>query len=66
MNAVGALEQKAGKKLSIVNFSAPSPTARRTQLPYYNFPAGEFNSIRAHGSIPFYSWGSQSIPCRPT
>ncbi|HSS41932.1 MAG TPA: glycosyl hydrolase, partial [Solirubrobacterales bacterium] len=61
MNAVSSLEQKAGKKLSIVNFSAPFANCSST-CTYYNFPAGEFNNIRSHGSIPFYSWGSQSIP----
>jgi hypothetical protein len=61
MNAVASLEQKADKKLSIVNFSAPFANCSST-CTYYNFPAGEFNNIRSHGSIPFYSWGSQSIP----
>jgi hypothetical protein len=62
MNAVARLEQTAGKKLSIVNFSAPFANCGGSKCTYYNFPAGEFNSIRSHGSIPFYSWGSQSIP----
>jgi beta-mannanase len=62
MNAVTALEQKVGKKLSIVNFSAPFANCGGTSCSYYNFPAGEFNNIRSHGSIPFFSWGSQSIP----
>jgi hypothetical protein len=62
MNAVNTLEQKVGKKLSIVNFSAPFANCSGSSCSYYNFPAGEFNNIRSHGSIPFYSWGSQSIP----
>jgi hypothetical protein len=62
MNAAASLEQKAGKKLSIVNFSAPFANCGGSSCSYYNFPAGEFNNIRSHGSIPFYSWGSQSIP----
>jgi hypothetical protein len=61
MNAVAALEKKAEKKLSIVNFSAPFANCSST-CSYYNFPQNEMNSIRAHGAIPFYSWGSQSIP----
>ncbi len=61
MNAVTALEKKAEKKLSIVNFSAPFANCSST-CSYYNFPQNEMNSIRAHGAIPFYSWGSQSIP----
>jgi Glycosyl hydrolase family 26 len=62
MNAVATLEQMAGKKMSVVNFSAPFANCGGSQCSYYNFPAGEFNNIRAHGSIPMYSWGSQSIP----
>jgi hypothetical protein len=62
MNAVTALENKAEKKLSIVNFSAPFANCGGSSCSYYNFPQNEMNSIRAHGAIPFYSWGSQSIP----
>jgi Glycosyl hydrolase family 26/Bacterial Ig domain len=62
MNAVSALEKKAEKKLSIVNFSAPFANCGGSSCSYYNFPQGEMNSIRSHGAIPFYSWGSQSIP----
>jgi hypothetical protein len=66
MNAVNTLEQKVGKKLSIVNFSAPFANCGGSSCTYYNFPLNEFNSIRSHGSIPFYSWGSQSIPVSST
>ena len=62
MGAVNALEQLAGKKMSVINFSAPFANCSSSSCSFYDFPAGEFNSIRAHGSIPFYSWGSQSIP----
>jgi hypothetical protein len=62
MNAVAALEKKAEKKLSIVNFSAPFANCGSSSCSYYNFPQNEMNSIRSHGAIPFYSWGSQSIP----
>ncbi len=61
MNAVTDLEKEAEKKLSIVNFSAPFANCSST-CSYYNFPVNEMNSIRSHGAIPFYSWGSQSIP----
>jgi hypothetical protein len=61
MNAVTKVEQMAGKKLSVINFSAPFANCS-SSCSFYKFPAGEFNSIRSHGSIPFYSWGSQSIP----
>jgi hypothetical protein len=62
MNAVAKLEQMAGKSLSVVNFSAPFANCSSSSCSYYDFPVNEFNSIRSHGSIPFYSWGSQSIP----
>ncbi|HYG96563.1 MAG TPA: Ig-like domain-containing protein, partial [Solirubrobacterales bacterium] len=62
MNAVTTLEQKVGKKLSVVNFSAPFANCGGASCTYYNFPLNEFNSIRSRGSIPMYSWGSQSIP----
>jgi hypothetical protein len=65
MNAVAALEKKAEKKLSIVNFSAPFANCGGSSCSYYNFPLNEMNSIRSHGAIPFYSWGSQSIPVAP-
>ena len=52
----------AGKKLSIVNFSAPFANCSSSPCSFYNFPATEMNSIRSHGAIPFFSWGSQSIP----
>ncbi len=62
MNAVSTFEQHTGKKLSIVNFSAPFANCSGSSCSFYNFPVNEFNSIRSHGAIPFYSWGSQSIP----
>jgi hypothetical protein len=62
MSAVTKFEQMSGKNLSIVNFSAPFANCSGSSCSYYNFPAGEFNNIRSHGAIPFYSWGSQSIP----
>jgi mannan endo-1,4-beta-mannosidase len=62
MGAVTRLEQLAGKNLSVVNFSAPFANCSSSSCSFYNFPTSEFSSIRSHGSIPFYSWGSQSIP----
>jgi Glycosyl hydrolase family 26 len=64
MSAVTKLEEMAGKKLSILNFSAPfanCPTSGAA-CSYYNFPVNEMNNIRSHGSIPLFSWASQSIP----
>jgi hypothetical protein len=64
MSAVSKFEEMAHKKLSIINFSAPfanCPTSGGS-CSFYNFPINEFNAIRSHGAIPFYSWASQSIP----
>jgi mannan endo-1,4-beta-mannosidase len=61
MNAVSNFERMAGKGLSVINFSAPFANCS-SKCSYYDFPAAEFDRIRGHGSIPFYSWGSQSIP----
>ena len=64
MGAASKFEEMAGKKLSILNFSAPfanCPTSGGA-CSFYKFPVNEMNSIRSHGSIPFYSWASQSIP----
>jgi hypothetical protein len=61
MTAVTKFEGMAGKKLSILNFSAPFANCASTCY-FYKFPVNEMNTIRSHGSIPFYSWASQSIP----
>ena len=64
MKAATKFEEMTKKKLSIINFSAPfanCPTSGGS-CSFYNFPVNEMNTIRQHGSIPFYSWASQSIP----
>jgi hypothetical protein len=68
MSAASKFEEMAGKKLSILNFSAPfanCPTSGGS-CSFYNFPVNEMNAIRSHGAIPFYSWASQSIPSTRT
>jgi mannan endo-1,4-beta-mannosidase len=62
MTAVSSLEKSVGKNLSIVNFSSPFANCSSSTCSFYNFPSSEFNNIRSHGAIPFFSWGSQSIP----
>ena len=62
MSALTNFEQMAGKGLSVVNFSAPFANCSSPECSFYGFPSGEFSDIRAHGAIPLYSWGSQSIP----
>ncbi len=68
MGALTKFEEMAGKKLSILNFSAPfanCPTSGGS-CSFYNFPTNEMNAIRSRGAIPFYSWASQSIPSTRT
>jgi hypothetical protein len=62
MSAVAKYEEMAHKKLSILNFSAPFANCSSSPCSFYRFPVNEMNTIRSHGSIPFYSWASQSIP----
>jgi Glycosyl hydrolase family 26 len=62
MNAVSKFEQLAGKSPSMIEFSAPFADCSTSPCSYFDFPASEFSSIRAYGAIPFFSWGSQSIP----
>ncbi len=68
MGAASKFEEMAGKKLSILNFSAPFANcpASGGSCSFYNFPVNEMNAIRSHGAIPFYSWASQSIPSTRT
>jgi hypothetical protein len=68
MGAATKFEQMAGKRLSILNFSAPFANCpgSGTACSFYNFPTNEMNNIRSHGAIPFYSWASQSIPSTRT
>jgi mannan endo-1,4-beta-mannosidase len=62
MSAAAKFEEMSGKRLSILNFSAPFANCSSSPCSFYRFPANEMNTIRSHGSIPFYSWASQSIP----
>src|SRR5215218_7867835 len=65
MGAVSEFEQLVGKQLSIVEFSTPFADCSKSPCSYYSFPWNEFGTIRAHGAIPFFSWGSQSTPGGP-
>jgi hypothetical protein len=62
MSAVSKLEGMAGKGASLVNFSSPFADCSSSRCSFYKFPAAEMESIRAHGSMPFFSWASQSTP----
>src|SRR5436190_3670193 len=62
MSAVSQFEQLAGKPISIEHFGSPWADCSTSPCTDYSFPSTPFNDIRAHGSIPFLSWGSQSMP----
>lgn len=65
MSAVTAFEQLVSKTLSLVEFSSPFADCRKSPCSSFNFPWDQFNAIRSHGAIPFFSWASQSIPGSP-
>ncbi len=65
MSAVSTFEQLTGKQLSMVEFSSPFADCSASPCSYFGFPGSLFSAIRGHGAIPFFSWGSQSIPGSP-
>jgi beta-mannanase len=54
MRSLRAFERHAGKKVSILALGA------NWGAPHSGFPLGAMKKIRAHGSIPFYSWASMA------
>jgi hypothetical protein len=62
MGAVAKFESMAGKAASAINFSSPFADCSKSPCSFYKFPKAEMESIRAHGSVPFFSWASQSTP----
>jgi hypothetical protein len=62
MSAVSHFEGMVGKGLSLLEFAAPFADCSRTPCDFYDFPTYEMNTIRNYGAIPFFSWGSQSVP----
>ena len=65
MGAVTEFEQLVGKPLSTIEFSSPFADCSKSPCSYFTFPWDPFEAIRAYGAIPFFSWGSQSIPGSP-
>jgi mannan endo-1,4-beta-mannosidase len=59
MSAVSEMEERLGKSMSLVEFSAPFTNCESACKPQ-EFPRVGMNSIRNHGSIPVLSWGSQA------
>ncbi|HEV3227410.1 MAG TPA: glycosyl hydrolase [Acidimicrobiales bacterium] len=61
MNAVTQFEAMTGKSASIVAFAAPFANCY-SGCTNYTFDTNAFENIHQHGSIPFFSWASQSLP----
>jgi len=62
MSAVTEFEQMVGKQMSLIHFSSPFADCSSSPCSFYKFPTPEMEEIRRHGSIPFFSWASQSTP----
>ena len=61
MSAVNKFEAMAGKPASVINFSSPFADCS-SACSFYKFPQAQMETIRNHGSVPFFSWASQSTP----
>ena len=63
MSAVSHFEGMVGKGLSLLEFAAPfADCSGSGDCDFYRFPKYEMDTIRNYGAIPFFSWGSQSVP----
>jgi Glycosyl hydrolase family 26 len=62
MGAVSKFEEMTGKSVSLINFSSPFADCSHSPCSFYKFPTAEMESIRQHGSLPIFSWASQSTP----
>jgi hypothetical protein len=62
MGAVTKFESMAGKAASAVNFSSPFADCSSSPCSFYKFPQAQMEAIRAHGSMPFFSWASTATP----
>jgi hypothetical protein len=58
MSAADSLEERLGKGLSLLQFSAPFADCGGSRCEYYRFPAEEMEKIRGYGAIPLLSWNS--------
>jgi hypothetical protein len=59
--AVEAFERIARKGVSLLSFSQPFADCS-TICRYFPFPKIPMETLREHGTIPFLSWASQSVP----
>jgi Glycosyl hydrolase family 26 len=62
MNAAAIFEQLVGKGMSLIEFSSSWQDCSRNPCRPYRFPTEAMDNIRGHGSIPVFSWGSESSP----
>jgi hypothetical protein len=59
--AVEAFERSARKGISLLGFSSPFADCSTICRPF-QFPKFALEDLREHGTIPFLSWASQSVP----
>jgi hypothetical protein len=62
MRAISKFRRLAGKPLSMVHFASPFANCASSPCWFYDFPTATMRKLRQRGFIPFFSWGSQSIP----
>jgi mannan endo-1,4-beta-mannosidase len=62
MGAVSRFEELVGKGMSLVEFSSPFEECGGSSCHFFQFPAPQMELLRQHGSIPFFSWGSEVVP----
>ena len=66
MTALNRFERLAGKKVSLLEWSIPFADCGPSPCNFFGFPAGEMSKVRAHGAIPFLSWGSSALGLNPS
>lgn len=62
MRPVVRLEDLVGKRMSLVGFSNPFADCTGARCTFIRFPLTPLENVREHGSIPFFSWGSERTP----
>ena len=62
MNALADFERQAGKNVSVIHFSSPFANCSSSPCTPYDFPTPQFDTVRNYGAIPFFSWGTESLP----
>jgi mannan endo-1,4-beta-mannosidase len=62
MSGVTRFEEMIGKGLSVVEFSSPFASCASSPCAFFPFPTVAMDNVRQYGAIPFFSWGSESIP----